>query len=460
MVIVASVFQKVVGVAFIALLVRRLSVPSFGEFAFAIAYGGFFQVIADLGLDVATTRELAAAQPEDEGRILGSALAAKAAAVAVSLAVAAAATLVVPVDLRLVALIASFTALADLPSTLALARLARVRTLAPQLIQTAGITVSAVALLSAAVAGASVAWLVATQVGVNIATGLALAAFARDSDAASLTVDRATVVKLARIAAPLALSTFAVVVFVRVDQLLLGTVGDVSSVATYAVAVRVVEALNVIPIALAAVVLPTMSHLEHSDPRRAARVLNTAFRLQAAVMLPLAALGTVGGDVVLAAVFGDPYRSAGTALALLLWAHYFASSWVIARQALIVIGRTGLLAVMAIVAAALNVALNLWLIPEYGAVGAGWASLIAYAAPIFLGAFIRPVQVPFRACLRASLPAGVAAGAVLLALVALRDSPALLIVAFVVTTPPALFVTRALRVDELKGMAVSFRSDR
>lgn len=459
-VVAANVFQKVVGVVFVALLARKLGVDGFGGFSFAIAYGAFFQTIADLGLDVVATRELAAAPASEEGRIIGSTLAAKAVAVVASLLVAAAATLLFPVDLRVVALIASLTALADLPSTFALPLLARVRTLGPQLIQTVGVTASAAGLIAAAWAGLSVRWLVVIQVAVNVATGVALAVHSRRERSSRLQVDRATVRSLVRLALPLALSTFAVVVFVRIDQLMLGALGDIDEVGRYAVAVKVVEALNVVPIALAAVVLPTLSHLQQNEPGKAARLLGTAFRLQAAVMLPVAALGTVGGGVLLAGLFGESYRRSGTALALLLWAHYFASSWVIARQALIVVGRTGLLAALAILAAVLNVALNLWLIPAYGAVGAGWASLIAYAAPIFVGALIATVAEPFRACIAASVRPAISAGLVLALLVALRPWPILLLAAFAVVAPTALLVSRSVNVDELKDMVVSFRADR
>jgi PST family polysaccharide transporter len=459
-VVAANVLQKLVGLVFVALLARELGVEEFGQFSFAIAYGAFFQTVADLGLDMVATRELAAAHEAEEGRIIGSALAAKAVAVLLSLLGAAGATLLFPLDLRVVALIAALTALADLPSTFALPLLARVRTLGPVFIQTIGVTVSAAALVASAWAGISVRWLVVIQVVVNIATGLALALYSRHVRASRLEVDRATVHALVKLALPLALSTFAVVVFVRIDQLMLGALGDVEDVGRYAVAVKVVEALNVVPIALAAVVLPTLSHLQQHEPDKATRLLETAFRLQAAVMLPLAALGTVGGGVLLAGLFGESYRGAGPVLALLLWAHYFASSWVIARQALIVVGRTGVLAALAILAAVLNVSLNLWLIPAYGTVGAGWASLIAYAATIFVGSSIDAVAQPFRACLAASVRPAISAGVVLALLAAVRPWPILLVVAFLLVAPAALFLTRSLEFQELKGMVVSFRSER
>jgi hypothetical protein len=49
---------------------------------------------------------------------------------------------------------------------------------------------------------------------------------------------------------------------------------------------------------------------------------------------------------------------------------------------------------------------------------------------------------------------------VLALLAAVRPWPILLVVAFVLVAPAALFLTRSLEFQELKGMVVSFRSER
>src|SRR5206468_2597603 len=133
-----------------------------------------------------------------------------------------------------------------------------------------------------------------------------------------------------------------------------------------------------------------------------------------------------------------------------LWAQFFAWAWVLARQALIASRHVMALAALALAGAAVNVGLNFWLIPAYGATGAAWASLVAYATPIVAGVLLSSVRQPFRSCFVASLRPAAATAVVIAVLLLVRSRPVVLVPVFVMTTPLALLATRSLSIRELK----------
>ena len=163
---------------------------------------------------------------------------------------------------------------------------------------------------------------------------------------------------------------------------------------------------------------------------------------------------TVIGGPILDALFGDAYAGSGEVLAVLVWAHVFAFVFVLSRQVLIGIGRAGELARLAWIAAAVNVALNLVLIPAHGALGAAVASLVAYAAPMLAAALGRDRNHPFtlaaRALWRAALAAILLVGVTFVAselggwLVALA--------VWALAVPVALLATGALRSADIREM--------
>ena len=105
--LVGNVLTKLSSVATTVVIVRQLSVTDFGRYSFAFAYGTFFALFADLGLNAIATRNLATAELDDGGRIVGSALAVKGAIVLTCLVGSTAGLLLFRPGLRLAGLVAA-----------------------------------------------------------------------------------------------------------------------------------------------------------------------------------------------------------------------------------------------------------------------------------------------------------------------------------------------------------------
>jgi len=88
-------------------------------------------------------------------------------------------------------------------------------------------------------------------------------------------------------------------------------------------------------------------------------------------------VGTIWGDLFIELVFGSGYKAAGDILFVLLFSLLFILPNYILTQGAIALNQEKSYAWIAVSVALLNIILNLIVIPEYGAVGAAWTTVIA-----------------------------------------------------------------------------------
>ena len=456
-VLIGTIVQKAANLGLVAVLARELGVDGFGVYLFALSYGLIFEILSDFGLDWVITRELNVCPPADRGRVVGSAIVAKTAAIAVTVVIALGVAFVYEDDLRAGALIASVGLLAGIPGTFGVALKARVDNLRPVLITTLSAVLGAATVLVAQRRGVGPVGLVTIQVGFRLASSAVALPLMRRRLAYHLSYDWAESRRLIRASAPLAVSIVAAVIFFRVDQLLLAGLSQLRDVGSYGASLRLVDGINVVPIAISTVFLPTLSHLRGRDDNRSDRLAARGVKYLAAIILPLAALATVFGDAILRVAFGSEFQDSGEVLAVLLWAHFFGAVWLLGRPALVAHDRLGYLAVLSILGAAINVALNVTLIPSHGATGAAVASLVSYAVPYGVGAFFGAVRRPFVAPLGGAARPLAASAIVLAALWFVPEDELVAgLAVFAVATPLALALTRTVSVSEIRDLAVSF----
>jgi len=94
-------------------------------------------------------------------------------------------------------------------------------------------------------------------------------------------------------------------------------------------------------------------------------------------------VGTIWGDLFIELVFGSGYKAAGDILFVLLFSLLFILPNYILTQGAIALNQEKSYAWIAVSVALLNIILNLIVIPEYGAVGAAWTTVIAEGSMCF-----------------------------------------------------------------------------
>ncbi|MBD8869500.1 oligosaccharide flippase family protein [Nocardioides donggukensis] len=164
----------------------------------------------------------------------------------------------------------------------------------------------------------------------------------------------------------------------RVDMVLLARLRGDAEVAVYSVAYRLLETVLFVSYAVHQAVLPVMSATSSGPRQRSA--YERALAVVAFVYLPFAVVSVLEGDAVVGLLFGEGYEvESGRALAWLAPAPLLFAGSLFGTALLMALLRSRAMLVASSVALLTNLALNLVLIPPYGASGAAAATTAAYA---------------------------------------------------------------------------------
>lgn len=181
--------------------------------------------------------------------------------------------------------------------------------------------------------------------------------------------------------APLLLSGMAIMIYMRIDQVMLEHLagGGTREVGIYSVAQRLSEVWYFLPLALASSVFPTLVRSRDADRTLYVARLRRLFSLLTAVALVVAVFTTLISSQLIELVFGSRYSGAGPILSVHVWTSIFVFWGVLGETWYLNEGLTRLTLYRTASAALANVAMNFVLIPRYGGVGAAVATLVAQA---------------------------------------------------------------------------------
>jgi len=187
----------------------------------------------------------------------------------------------------------------------------------------------------------------------------------------------------------LILSSIAAIVYLKIDQVMLGMMHSSASVAFYSLASRLSEVWYLVPGILVASFYPALIRAKQEQVGYQAKLQKLCDYLCWAA-ITIALVMTLIAPVLVPLLFGDSYYSVVAILQIHIWAGVFIfmrallSKWLliedIPKYSLVTHGS----------GAVINLILNALLIPNYGAVGAAWATLVSYAMASYLGLFIFP----------------------------------------------------------------------
>ena len=163
----------------------------------------------------------------------------------------------------------------------------------------------------------------------------------------------------------------------RLDQMLMTGLGASAVLGVYVVAVSVASVTSPLFTALAVVV---MHRVQGGAPREAGRQVLECLQLAFLFGVPISLLLAVVAPWLVPLVFGAPYRGAILPAAVLLVASVFQGANAVLGNGLRSLGLPGRPARAEIAGFALTLGLLALLLPRFGAAGAAFASLVAYAA--------------------------------------------------------------------------------
>jgi len=208
-----------------------------------------------------------------------------------------------------------------------------------------------------------------------------------------------------------------ITIFYRQDTILLTELASEEATGSYRSAYRIVEGLWMVPQMLAVALYPVLSELFHRGGRLES-ICAGAFRFLIGTSLPLA----VGGSLVAGKLIVTLYpenAAGGPVFAILVWTMPFVYGNFLVGTILAATDRQRVNLLASIVAVIVNLGLNFYAIPRWGALGAAGAAVITQAV-FFIVMFIPVVRGMKdlslrRSILRSALCCAVMAGVVLAA---------------------------------------------
>lgn len=199
------------------------------------------------------------------------------------------------------------------------------------------------------------------------------------------------------------LSGMAAIIYLKIDQVMLGWLSTDAEVGVYAVAAKLSEVWYFFPLAIVTSYFPQLLKSKAETPDKYQTQLQKLCDILCMSALSLAVLVQVLAPWGVTFLFGDAYQASAKVLVIHIWAGVFIfmrallSKWLLAENLL----RFSLLT--QVIGAVMNVVGNALLIPEYGAQGAAIATVIGYTSASYFALFAHRSTWPMAKVMTLSL---------------------------------------------------------
>ncbi|MGD1995294.1 MAG: oligosaccharide flippase family protein [Anaerolineae bacterium] len=396
--IVTNLFNRVIDLAFAALMARILGPVGNGRYATAIAVFGWFDILTNFGLNMYLLREVAR-ERDRAGRLLVNTTALRLTLLGVgipllSLFLWGRQALAEPMAADTVkAILLLYLGL--LPGTVAMGLGAFFQAFErheiPAAIQTFTTIIKVTLGVLLLVGGLGIVGLAGASIVTNLATLAILAILAhrlifRGERALPLGLDRQLLRRMVRDSWALMLVHLLQSLFFKVDVVLLqGMQGDAVA-GWYDAAYKWVNALNIIPSFFTFAVFPVMSRQAAQDRAALLRSYRLSVKLLVVVALPAAVICTLTARGLVGVLSGPAFLPDGAiALQLVIWS--IPIGWInsLTNYVLIALNRQRHVAVASAVGLAFNLTANALLIPRYSYAASAVVTILSEA--VLLGAF-------------------------------------------------------------------------
>lgn len=372
-------FRLLAGV-FVGIYVARYLGPmQFGIFSYAGAFVALFAALSKLGLDGVVVRELIN-QPECKNKILGTAFWLK---VTASLVVLGVIATILPwssndkqtnIYIYIIAMGLLFQTfeIADFyfQSTTQIKYVSMCRT-----VQLA--ISSAVKLYLIYIEADLMPFVIVTLIDqIMLALAFILMLYAKNSISIFSYFSKSIATSLLKDSWPLIVSSLAISLYMRIDQIIIKELLGVADVGLYSAALRISETTYLVPVIICTSIFPAIIATKKLGDEIYSKRILILFESMMLASILIAIPISIFSDLIMKSLFGEKYMIAGSVLAIHVWSGVFVFMGVAAGKWMLVENITKQTMYRTLAGAIINILLNLILIPIYGIKGSALATLI------------------------------------------------------------------------------------
>lgn len=192
---------------------------------------------------------------------------------------------------------------------------------------------------------------------------------------------------------PLMISSMLVTIYMYIDQIMLQRMMGEKEVGIYAVGIKFSEIFYFIPVCVLSSIQPKMIAIYKKNKTYFASILQKFFAWASLCSYFIIIFIWIIAPSLIRLLYGTPYLASANILRIHIVAFIFVFFGVLRSLYLLVEEKNKLSALGVAFGVIINVLLNLNLIPQYGGVGAAWATVISQGVAAYLSGAIIP---PFR----------------------------------------------------------------
>lgn len=397
----AHILAKFIGLGLFVCLARYLGAVNLGKYSFAVAFAGMFVVLADLGINVLIVREVARHR-EEATKYLNNIIVLKVILLLLVYLLIFAVASIIPIPMitrhlvYLIGLYLLFTALAETgysflrayekmeyeAFTLVFCRLVALLLVVLVLVRGYGIIEVGWAFLAVGILNILiVGYLLIRHVGKP-----------------ALRIDFGFISTLIKAAVPLGVISFVYTIYFHVDSVMLEMMKGEAVVGWYNAAYRLMESLTFIPAMLAAALFPVFSRYYPDASKSLINISEKAIKFLIIVILPICFGATFLARKLIFIIYAHNFENSILALQILIWALVLVSLNYILGNLLVAMNRQGTMMYIVVGALALNVGLNLLLIPRFSLIGSAVATVVSEIMVVglacyFVGQYLAKLRV-------------------------------------------------------------------
>ncbi len=176
---------------------------------------------------------------------------------------------------------------------------------------------------------------------------------------------------------PFMISGLAVLLYMRIDQMMIRHLLGEAELGIYAAAMPVSQVWQVVPVTAAVALAPYITKKKAEGPEAYTRALAQAFRATAFFSLAVTAVITFAAPWIITMLYGHAYVDAAPVLSVHVWSNIFIALGVIQGLWLVNEGLGRLTLYRTVLGAGICILGNWYAIPRYGLVGAAWVNVVS-----------------------------------------------------------------------------------
>jgi PST family polysaccharide transporter len=189
---------------------------------------------------------------------------------------------------------------------------------------------------------------------------------------------------------PLILSGLAIMMYMRIDQIMLGQMLGDKAVGVYSAAVRISEVWYFIPAVLVPTVFPALIQAKKESEERYNNLFQKFYDGMVLLALLVAIPMTFLSDWLIVFLFGNEFKAAGIVLAIHIWTGVFAFLGGVSARWFLIEGLQRFSFYRAVIGVFVSICINFYAIPKYGALGAAVGTLSAQFFAIYIFDLFHP----------------------------------------------------------------------